>query len=386
MNPQTCHPSALASCVALPPPSLESWCAALEHVSLTSRLRRLPSAKRACLLLLATLCPVVVQAMDEAAYITVKWSATEPALNPLHAAWLRQTPATIAVYPQVSVPPAAAPTGAATVKVRAQYNAKTIALHLEWTDDKPARDRAVGAFADGAAVQWPIRYGPGAVLPYIGMGHDGAPVALWFWRGDGSVETLAAAGFGTLTAQVPDGVKARGIWKDGKWHVVFTRPLAAAGEQRVTLVPAKLGLVPVAFATWNGEAAERNGLKRLSAWQVLRFEKGKPDAAYAKQLGEVTMASNAANGKRLMSDKGCVACHSFPGNPAQPRIGPDLAYAGGIHSGAYLLESLTQPSNVIVPGKGYFVAQDGKKVSLMPPLAASDEELRDVVAFLKTLR
>lgn len=344
-----------------------------------------PSAKHVCLLL-AMLLPVAVHAVDSASSIPIKWSATEPALDPLHATWLRQTPATIAVYPQVSVPLAAAPVGATTIKVRAQYSAKTVALHLEWNDDKPVRERGVGTFADSAAVQWPVRYGPGVALPYIGMGHGGAPVALWFWRGDGSVETLAAAGFGTLTAQVPDGVKARGIWKDGKWHVVFTRPLAAAGEQRVTLAPAKLGLVPVAFATWNGEAAERNGLKRLSAWQVLRFEKGKSDAAYAKQLGEVAVAGDAERGKRLMSEKGCVACHSFPGNPAQPRIGPDLSYAGGIHSGAYLLESLTQPSNVIVPGKGYFVAQDGKKVSLMPPLAASDEELRDVVAFLKTLR
>ena len=261
-----------------------------------------------------------------AAYIPVKWSASEPALDPLHAAWLKQTPATIAVYPQVSVPPAAATVGAATIKVRAQYSARTVALHLEWTDDKPAKERGVGEFADSAAVQWPVRYGPGVALPYIGMGHDGAPVALWFWRGDGSVETLAAAGFGTLTAQVPDGVKARGIWKDGKWRVVFTRPLAAAGEQRVTLAPAKLGLVPVAFATWNGEAAERNGLKRLSAWQVLRFEKGKPDAAYAKQLGEVAVAGDAERGKRLMSEKGCAGLPQFSRQPgaAAYRAGPRL--------------------------------------------------------------
>jgi complex iron-sulfur molybdoenzyme family reductase subunit gamma len=338
------------------------------------------------LLLLATLFPAAVYATDIAAFIPAKWLATEPALDPMNRSWLNQPATTVSVYPQTSVPPAAAPAGAATIKVRARYSAKMIALHLEWADDKPAKDRGVGQFADGAAVQWPVRYGPGAVLPYIGMGHDGAPVALWFWRGDGSVETLAAAGFGTLTAQVPDGVKARGIWKDGKWHVVFTRPLAAAGEQRVTLAPAKLGLVPVAFATWNGEAAERNGLKRLSAWQVLRFEKGKPDAAYAKQLGEVAVAGDAERGKRLMSEKGCVACHSFPGNPAQPRIGPGLSYAGGIHSGAYLRESLTQPSNVIVPGKGYFLAQEGKKVSLMPPLVGADAERDDILAYLMSLR
>jgi complex iron-sulfur molybdoenzyme family reductase subunit gamma len=344
-----------------------------------------PSAKRVCLLL-AMLFPVAVHAVELSVSIPVKWSATEPALDPLNAAWLKQAPATVAVYPQASVPPVATPSGAATIKVRAQYGAKTVALHLEWTDDKPAKERGVGTFADGAAVQWPVRYGPGVALPYIGMGHGGAPVALWFWRGDGSVETLAAEGFGTLTAQVPDGVKAKGAWKDGKWHVVLTRTLAAAGEHRVTLAPAKLGLVPVAFAIWNGESAERNGLKRLSSWQVLRFEKSKADARYAEQLGEVAVTGNAANGKRLMGEKGCAACHSFPGNPAQPRIGPDLSYAGGIHSGTYLRESLTEPSKVVVPGKGYYTVQDGKMISLMPPLAASDEELRDIVTFLKTLR
>jgi complex iron-sulfur molybdoenzyme family reductase subunit gamma len=341
--------------------------------------------KRVCLLL-AILFPVVAHAVDAASFIPVRWSATEPAPEPLSPAWLKLAPATVAVYPQVSVPPAAPPTGAATVKVRAQYSAKTIALHLEWTDDKPAKDRAVGAFADGAAVQWPMRHGPGVALPYIGMGHSGAPTAVWFWRGDGSVETLAAEGFGTLTAQTPDGVKAKAVWKDGKWHVVFARSLAAAGEHRVSLALAKLGLVPVAFATWNGDAAERNGLKRLSAWQVLRFEKGKVDASYAKQVSEVAVPGDVERGKRLMSEKGCAGCHSFPGNPAQPRIGPDLSYAGGIHTGAYLRESLAEPSKIVVPGKGYSMEQGGKKVSLMPPFTGNEAERDDILTYLLSLR
>jgi complex iron-sulfur molybdoenzyme family reductase subunit gamma len=341
--------------------------------------------KRVCLLL-AMLFPAAVHAVVGAVFIPVKWSAAEPAPDPLSPAWLKLAPAMIAVYPQAGVPPAAPPTGAATVKVRALYSQKTIALHLEWTDDKPAKERAVGGFADSAAVQWPVRYGPGAALPYIGMGHSGAPVGLWFWRADGSVETLAAAGFGTLTVQVPDGVKAKGVWKDGTWRVVYTRALAAMDKNRVSITPAKLGLVPVAFATWSGDAAERNGLKRLSAWQVLRFEKGKTDAAYMKQLAGVAPAGDTENGKRLMNEKGCAGCHRFPGNPAQPAIGPDLTYAGGVHSASYLRESLSEPSKVVVPGKGYYTEQDGKKVSLMPPLTASDEELRDIVAFLQTLR
>ncbi len=346
--------------------------------------------KRVCarLLALTTLVclPVASFATDGAPVIPVRWNVGEPVLDPLSPAWLNETPAAVAVYPQSSVPPAAAPTGVATVKVRAQYSATTIALHLEWADPKPAKARAVSSFADGAAVQWPLRYGPGAMLPYVGMGHGGAPVALWFWRGDDSIETLAAEGFGTLTAQTPDGVKARGAWKDGTWRVVFVRAYSAPGEHRVAIAPAKLGLVPVAFATWNGESAERNGLKRLSAWRVLRFEKGKVDAAYAKHLGEVTVTGDAERGKRLMSEKGCTGCHSFPANPARPHIGPDLSYAGGIHSASYLHESLVEPSKIVVPGKGYFIEQGGKKTSLMPPFTGTETERNDILAYLMSLR
>lgn len=330
--------------------------------------------------------PVSSFAMDGASFIPVKRIAAEPALDPLSPSWLKQASATVSVYPQASVPPTAAPTGAATIKVRAQYSARTVALHLEWVDNKPDSERGVGRFADGAAVQWPQQYGPGVALPYIGMGHRGAPVALWFWRADGSVETLAAEGFGTLTAQTPDGVKAKGVWKDGTWRVVYARALSVPGEHRVSLAPAKLGLVPVAVATWNGDTAERNGLKRLSAWQWLRFEKGKVDARYAKQVGEAAPTGDAERGKRLMGEKGCAGCHRFPDNPAQPHIGPDLRYAGGIHSGAYLRESLAEPSKVVVPGKGYFMEQDGKRVSLMPPFAGTEEERRDLLAYLMRLR
>ncbi len=337
-------------------------------------------------LVASILLPAPSFATDGGSFIPVRRSAGEPALDPLSPSWLKQASVTVAVYPQVSVSPTAAPAGAATVRVRAQYGAKTVALHLEWPDPKTAAERGVGQFVDGAAVQWPTHYGSGVGLPYVGMGHAGAPVALWFWRADGSIETLAAEGFGTLTAQTPDGVKARGAWKDGKWRVVFVRALTATGGHRVSLSPAKLGLVPVAFATWSGEAAERNGLKRLSAWQILRFEKGKDDAAYAKQASGPAVSGNAENGKRLMSEKGCAGCHSFPANPARPRIGPDLTYAGGIHSVSYLIESMVEPSKVVVPGKGYYLEQDGKKVSLMPPFAGTEAERDDVLAYLMSLR
>jgi complex iron-sulfur molybdoenzyme family reductase subunit gamma len=336
-------------------------------------------------LLWGVFVPAALGAKDGDPFIAVKRTSGEPPLDPNSPAWLKLPSAAIVLYPQVGVSPA---TGEKPVvaRLRALYSMKTLALHVEWPDAAAAREIGIGRFADGVALQWPVSYGPGRALPYVGMGHVEAPVTLWFWRADGGFETLAAEGFGTLTRQVPDGAQARGEWKSGTWRVVFKRALATAGEQRVHVDPGRRGLVPVAVAVWNGEAAERNGLKRLSAWQWLRFENGRIDAAYAKEVSEAAVAGDAARGKRLMSEKGCAGCHSYPDNPAQPRIGPELTYAGGIHSVSYLADSLAEPSKVIVPGKGYFAVQDGKKISLMPPFTGSDRERQDILAYLNSLR
>ena len=331
--------------------------------------------------------PSADPAKDGGPFIVAGYSAGEPPLDPLDPAWTRVAPVAVSTYPQVSVAPGMELSGASAVNVRALYGAKEMALHLEWPDASPAKEHVIGAFADGAAVQWPVRYGPGETLPYVGMGHPAAPVALWLWRADDSVETLAAEGFGTLTAQPGDGVKARGMWTDGIWRVVFARPLRAPpDDHRMRLDPNAQGLVPVAFAVWNGEARERNGLKRLSAWHVLRFEKAKVGEAYARQLTGPSVAGDADKGRRLMTEKGCADCHAFPGNPARPSVAPDLTYAGGIHPAFYIMESITNPSAVVVPGKGYAIMQEGKLQSLMPPFAGSEAELRDIAAFLRSLR
>jgi complex iron-sulfur molybdoenzyme family reductase subunit gamma len=331
------------------------------------------------------LLPAALGAQESDRFISVKWAAGEPPLDPNSSAWLKLPAAAIVLYPQASVAPATSEKPLAA-KLRALHTAKTLALHLEWPDAAAARELGIARFPDAVALQWPVAYGPGRELPYVGMGHAGAPVALWFWRAGESAETLAAEGFGTLTRQPADGVQARGAWKAGTWRVVFRRALAAGDEHHVRIDPPRQGLVPVALAVWNGEAAERNGLKRLSAWQWLRFEKGKVDAAAAKQASEAPVAGDPGRGKRLMSEKGCAGCHVFPGNPAQPQIGPDLTYAGGIHSVSYLADSLAEPSKIIVPGKGYFAVQDGKKLSLMPPFPGTEDERRDIVAFLRRLR
>lgn len=311
-------------------------------------------------------------------FIPVSRTAGEPPLDPVSPVWLRLPATTVTLHPQASTPPATGGEPLAA-KLRVLRGGRTLAIHIEWPDAAPARARHIGRFADAAALQWPKHGRPGP-LPYVGMGHAGAPVAVWLWRADGPVETLAAEGFGTLTPQAPDGVRVRGAWKDGAWRVVFRRAFAAGKGDALRFDPER-GLPPVAVAVWNGEAAERDGLKRLSAW--LALGPGKPDGADAQPLGA---GADAERGRRLMSEQGCAACHGFPANPARPRIGPDLGHAGGIHSIGYLRESLMAPSKVVVPGKGYYMTQDGKRISLMPPFAGTEAEREDILAYLTSLR
>jgi len=108
------------------------------------------------------------------------------------------------------------------------------------------------------------------------MGEAGQVVNIWQWRVDregnarGSVENLAAAGFGTLTSQLSQDVKGKGIWSKGKWRVVFSRVMTGGGEV-VGLAPGKV--MPVAFAVWNGAINQRDGEKSVSTWAFLKIER-----------------------------------------------------------------------------------------------------------------
>ena len=71
----------------------------------------------------------------------------------------------------------------------------------------------------------------------------------------------------------------------------------------------------------------------------------------------------------------CFRCHSLDGSGTG--VGPDLSTVGGRLSEAQLLESILSPNAALAEG---WTAP----ASAMPALAAflSDDELRDVVAFL----
>jgi DMSO reductase family type II enzyme heme b subunit len=84
-----------------------------------------------------------------------------------------------------------------------------------------------------------------------------------------SVEDLNGRGFGTLTSQplAEQNVKGKGMWKDGKWSVVFLRALDTKQQKDVAL---KSGVtIPIALAVWDGALADRNGQKTVTNWYLL---------------------------------------------------------------------------------------------------------------------
>lgn len=122
-------------------------------------------------------------------------------------------------------------------------------------------------FADGAAVQFPVN-GKAATMPF--MGDANSAVNVWHWRADGRTQNLLAKGFGTSTLVPFEGLRSAAVRTDSGWAVVLVRPLRVSADEGASLQGRKS--VPIAFAAWDGENQERDGLKAVTLeWWQLRF-------------------------------------------------------------------------------------------------------------------
>jgi mono/diheme cytochrome c family protein len=215
--------------------------------------------------------------------------------------------------------------------VAALHDGETLAIRLSW-HDRTRNETAIRPqdFEDMAAVQ----LFKGSPEPFLGMGSRDKPVDVWLWNpsiqakadhfadvdtiyphmsvdlypfekpGAGprihspenqhpdfltarkagnlrsdpahgfTASSLQAGGFGTSTMRprLSQRVSARGVYqdKDGRWTVVFHRPLKLPDEGGVSLaVGEKLS---IAFALWDGVARDRNGQKLVSIWHDLKVE------------------------------------------------------------------------------------------------------------------
>lgn len=238
--------------------------------------------------------------------LVAKKIESEVPLEPGAPAWAQAPPLAVPVT-AVSLPPG----GATEVSVRALQNGKDIAFRMEWADPRP--DTVIlrpQDFADQAAItmaessggavcmgqadnishiwQWKVEWQQGQrdlKSAFPGMYVDGYPMGddLLFARPAAyvgnlraqpdkasPVEHLVAGGLGSLTTHEVQNATGNGEWKDGRWAVVFRRPLKAGGNGDLGFTGGKLK--QVAFAVWDGAQMSRNGMKSASTWTNLDVE------------------------------------------------------------------------------------------------------------------
>lgn len=89
----------------------------------------------------------------------------------------------------------------------------------------------------------------------------------------------------------------------------------------------------------------------------------------------------AARGRRLAEHYGCAACHEIPGAATSGFVGPTMR---GIQRRAYLAGGLPNtPATLVAWIRGPERVRPG---TLMPNLRVSEQDGRDLAAFLYTLR
>lgn len=141
-------------------------------------------------------------------------------------------------------------------------------VKLAWRDATANTEiKDTDQFVDGAAVQFPVN-GKDSTLAF--MGDPENPVNVWHWRADGRTRNLVAKGFGTATPVPTEGLRSTAKRTRDGWEVVISRPLRVKADEGADLQGRRT--MPIAFAAWDGENQERDGLKAVTMeWWQLNF-------------------------------------------------------------------------------------------------------------------
>ena len=192
----------------------------------------------------------------------------------------------------------------AAVQVQAFHNGKDIFFKMVWEDDHADAVELVDTFTDGCAVAVPID--AEAPIRSIMMGFS-SPVNIWQWQANtdmqfwqnktgiddldvdfvypfeeeeifsvtvqdlkSAVTDMVAQRAGSLTSKEKQIVQGRGLWRDGRWNVVFKRSLTTKDQdQDAQFSGAKQ---TVSFAVWDGDQDERGSRKSISEWVKLQIQ------------------------------------------------------------------------------------------------------------------
>src|SRR5881397_2255869 len=172
---------------------------------------------------------------------------TLPAEDPTAAAWNTAPRSEFPLSPQVHWPTRIGEVTVKSVTVRALHDGRHLAVLLEYADPTEDPD-------DAAALEFMVgdkkaHFAHGQPMAQV----EGGPVNIWYWKNKANKAVdMSAKGFGTLKAQEHQDVKAKGVYANGTWKVVFSRSLANEHiNEDVQVTPGEF--INVAFAVWDGK-------------------------------------------------------------------------------------------------------------------------------------
>ena len=266
-------------------------------------------------------------AVAQEASITIKRVEALPT-NPSAEEWQAAPATEVAVTPQQVTMPALAEAAIDKITVQALTDGKAIAWRLAWQDDAADANVDVGRFSDAVAIELPLNAGASPMMGHRG----GGKVQILYWKGlwqkdldegfqdvedvhpnywsdlywfaDGQfpyripdafknpysqqwfiaktannpvadfnrqqpVQELVAEGWGTLTHQPNSVTRGKGVWADGKWNVVFSRPLTTTDPNDYQFNGDK---GEMAFAVWQGSKNNVGGRKHWSNWTPYQIQ------------------------------------------------------------------------------------------------------------------
>jgi DMSO reductase family type II enzyme heme b subunit len=203
-----------------------------------------------------------------------------PVDDPNAAAWSNVTPATFPMSPQVHWQNRIQEVTVKDVTVRALHDGTQVAILLEYAD--PTQDPDDAAALEFMVGDKKAHFAHGQPMLQV----EGGPVNIWFWKHkeDKAVD-MNAMGFGTLKAQAHQDVRAKGVYANGTWKVVFSRALSTDHPDEDTQIRPG-DFMSIAFAVWDGrkdaagELVEKGSQKAVSSWWYFRADPPPDYSAY----------------------------------------------------------------------------------------------------------
>ncbi|MBI2060003.1 MAG: c-type cytochrome [Nitrospirae bacterium] len=230
--------------------------------------------------------------------------------------WDKVTYSRFPLLGQMVIPPRNTKPANDSVSVKAFHDGKSIAFLLEWHDPtlsdpktpiepKPGTDSSAPpappapVFADRAALQFPETLMKGMEKPHFVMGDPQKAVNLWSWDSESKeIGEYTANGVGTWVKQEKQDVTGSQSYLNGRYKVVFTRPLQSDDEIDLDFPSGEY--IPVGFLTWDGSQGETEGKCSLSAWYhlMLKEKPSKKSYAYSVLFGLLALAAEVWVAKR----------------------------------------------------------------------------------------